>query len=129
MCRAATIAALCWACAWGDADAAEHKAIRIADGIYAVRPAALRDREAPVPQGNTVFIIGPNGVAVIDTGISSQAGVEVIAAVRRVTREPIRLVILTHPGQEVIFGAAAFQARGIPILMHRDAAALMASRC
>jgi hypothetical protein len=29
----------------------------------------------------------------------------------------------------VIFGAAAFEARGIPVLMHRDAAMLMASRC
>jgi hypothetical protein len=76
-----------------------------------------------------VFVVGPKGVAVVDTGISYRAGVEIQAAVRRVTRQPIRLVILTHPGQEAIFGAAAFQAHGIPILMHRDAAALMASRC
>jgi glyoxylase-like metal-dependent hydrolase (beta-lactamase superfamily II) len=127
--RAAAAAALCWACAWGCAHAAEHNTARIAEGIYAVRPAAPPDLHDPIAHGNAVFVIGPAGVAIIDTGMSYRAGVEVIAAVRRVTLQPIRLVILTHPGQEAIFGAAAFQAHGIPILMHRDAAALMASRC
>jgi glyoxylase-like metal-dependent hydrolase (beta-lactamase superfamily II) len=46
-----------------------------------------------------------------------------------VTKQSIRLVILTHPGQEAIFGAAAFEARGIPVLAHRRSAELIASRC
>lgn len=120
-------AALCFA--WCSAHAVGPEPTRIAEGIYAVRPAAPLDRHDPIPRGNAVFVIGPKGVAVIDSGISYRAGLEILSTVRRVTRQPIRLVILTHPGQEAIFGAAAFQAHGIPVLMHRDAAALMASRC
>jgi hypothetical protein len=49
--------------------------------------------------------------------------------VRRVTRRPILVAILTQPEQGAIFGAAAFQEQGVPVLMHREAARLMASRC
>ena len=78
---------------------------------------------------NVAFIAGPHGVIVVDTGTSYRQGEAIIAAVESVTRRPIRLAILTHAGQEAIFGAAAFQARGIPVLAHRGAAELMAARC
>ena len=57
-------------------------------------------------------------------------GDEIIAAVREghaPAHSPRRSSRM--PRQDVVFGAAAFQARGIPVLMHRDAAALMAARC
>jgi len=78
---------------------------------------------------NAAFIVGPDGVLVVDTGISYRHGEAIIAAVEGITGRPIRLAVLTHPGQEAIFGAAAFQARGIPVLAHRRAAELMAARC
>ncbi len=87
------------------------------------------DSPEHIAPANSAFVVGPKGVAVIDTGLSYKDGLEILAAVRRVTRQPVRLVILTHPVQEAIFGAAAFQASGIPVVMHRDAAALVASRC
>ena len=78
---------------------------------------------------NIAFVVGPRGVVVVDSGVSLRQGETIIAAVRQVTRRPIRLVVMTHASREVVFGAAAFQARGIPVWMHADAAALMASRC
>lgn len=78
---------------------------------------------------NIAFIVGPRGVVVVDSGVSFRQGEAIIAAVRRVTRRPIRLVVMTHASREVVFGAAAFQAHGIPVWMHAAAAALMASRC
>jgi glyoxylase-like metal-dependent hydrolase (beta-lactamase superfamily II) len=78
---------------------------------------------------NVAFIVGPDGVIVVDTGISFRQGEAIIAAAERLARRPVRLAILTHPGQEAIFGAAAFQARGIPLLAHRRAAELIAARC
>ena len=111
------------------ADAFERKLVRVDEGVYALQPGAeIAGAERPA-RANVAFVVGPLGVAVIDTGISYREGLEIIAAVHNVTRRPIRLAILTHPGQAVIFGAAAFRARGIPVLMHREAAALMASRC
>jgi glyoxylase-like metal-dependent hydrolase (beta-lactamase superfamily II) len=78
---------------------------------------------------NVAFIVGPDGVIVVDTGVSFRQGEAIIAAIESVTRRPVRLAILTHAGQEAIFGAAAFQARGIPVLAHRRAAELMQARC
>jgi glyoxylase-like metal-dependent hydrolase (beta-lactamase superfamily II) len=116
-------------CAVVHADAVDRRVIHVADGVYALQSddsVAAEDRHRPI---NVAFIIGPRGVAVVDTGSSSREGERIIAAIERITRRPIRAAILTHPGPAAIFGAAAFQARGIPVLMHRDAARLMANRC
>src|SRR5689334_1637514 len=111
-------------------DAAALATARVATGVYVVSGAGGQpERENRGRVANAAFVIGDHGVVVVDSGVSYWHGEAIIAAVRRVTARPIRLLILTHPSQEVVFGAAAFQARGIPVLMHRDAALLMASRC
>jgi glyoxylase-like metal-dependent hydrolase (beta-lactamase superfamily II) len=78
---------------------------------------------------NVAFVVGSRGVVVVSTGASYREGENIIAAVKSISNRPILLAILTHPGQEAIFGAAAFQARGIPILAHRSSAELIAARC
>lgn len=102
----------------------------IASGVYVVPGDG--GEIAPANLGrvaNAAFIVGPRGVVVVESGVSFRHGEAIIDAVAAVTRRPIRLLIITHAAQDVLFGAAAFQARGIPVLMHRDAAALMAARC
>lgn len=110
-------------------DASARRIVRVADGVYALQHGVPRTLEEGGRRANAGFIVGPAGVAVIDTGVSYREGVEILAAVRKTTPRPIRLAILTHPGQAVIFGAAAFQERGIPVHMQRAAASLMAGRC
>ena len=104
--------------------------VEVAHGVFAL---IGQDGEiAPGNRGriaNIAFIVGPRGVVVVDSGVSFRHGQAIIAAVARVTRQPIRAVVITHPSQEVVFGAAAFQARRIPVLMHRSSAELMAARC
>ena len=102
----------------------------VAPGVYAL----LGSGGEVIPENggrtaNAAFVVGPRGVVVVDTGISYREGERIIAAVKSVSKRPIRLAILTHPSQEAIFGAAAFQARGIPVLAHRRSAELIASRC
>ena len=112
------------------ADVASSPAVRVAPGVYVVRGDGGQPERANRGRvANAAFVVGERGVVVIDSGVSHRHGEAIIAAVRGITSHPIRLVILTHPSQEVVFGAAAFQAHGIPILMHRDAATLMAGRC
>ena len=116
--------------AMGVALAAAPAAVAVAPGVYALmgQPGEI----APANLGrivNIAFVVGPRGVVVVESGVSFRQGEEIIAAVGRITRKPIRLVVITHASQEVVFGAAAFQARRIPVLMHRDSAALMAERC
>jgi len=102
----------------------------VAPGVYALPGSGGNiTSENGGRTANAAFVVGPDGVVVVDTGISYRQGEEIIAAVRSVSDRPIRLAIITHPDQEAIFGAAAFQARGIPVLAHRRSAELIASRC
>ena len=79
--------------------------------------------------GNAGFIVGRGGVLAIDTGTSYLHGRALLAAIRSVTEQPVRLVLITHTRQEFLFGAAAFREQGIPIAMQQAASELMATRC
>lgn len=79
--------------------------------------------------GNAGFIVGPQGVLVVDSGVSARHGQALLASIRRVTPLPLRAVLLTHVRQEFVFGASSFQAAGVPVWMHPAAARLMAARC
>lgn len=113
-----------------EAPATVGRAQALAPGVFMVRGAdgevgpANRGRT-----GNAGFIVGPDGVIVIDTGVSYRQAEALMAEVARMTTQPIRLVLVTHARQEFVFGAQAFRDRGIPVHMQRQAAQLMAARC
>jgi glyoxylase-like metal-dependent hydrolase (beta-lactamase superfamily II) len=102
----------------------------LADGVWVFRgvPGDIGP-DTGARHGNGGFVVGPRGVLVIDAGVSAVQGRERLAAIRAVTRAPIRALVLTHAMQEFIFGATAFQNDAIPALMHADAARLMTARC
>jgi glyoxylase-like metal-dependent hydrolase (beta-lactamase superfamily II) len=104
--------------------------VMVAAGVYVLSGSG--GEISPVNGGrtaNVAFVIGSRGVVVVNTGASYREGRAIIEAVEGISHHPILLAILTHPGQEAIFGAAAFQARGIPVLAHRSSAELIAARC
>ena len=104
--------------------------VRVAEGVYAFIGAAgaiSPDNGGRV--GNSGFIIGRSGVIVIDTGVSYRHGRAMTEAIRRITDRPIQLVIITHAVQEFLFGNAAFEELGAPLLTHARSAELMRSRC
>lgn len=104
--------------------------VEVADRVYVLRGATGEaSARNGARTGHAVFVVGERGVVVVETGVSYRHGEAIIAAVARVTDRPIVLAIITHPVQEYLLGAAAFQARGIPVLMHRRAAEVMAARC
>jgi glyoxylase-like metal-dependent hydrolase (beta-lactamase superfamily II) len=104
--------------------------VEVEAGVY-----LLPGRPGPVTAdnlgrvGNAGFIIGRRAVMVIDSGTSHRHGQALLAAIAQVTPLPVQLALVTHARQEFVFGASAYQARGIPVHMQRDAAALMAARC
>ena len=79
--------------------------------------------------GNSGFIVGEDGVVVIDTGISYEHGRQMLAAIARLSSKPVRLVIITHADQEFLFGNAAFDEIGVPVLAHVKSLELMRQRC
>lgn len=118
-------------CAHRDAPAAlPGPAQQIAPGVYLLRGmVGLVEPANRGRVGNAGFIVGPDGVVVIDTGTSYRHGQALLARIAEVTPLPVKLAIVTHTRQEFLFGAQAFRERGIPVAMHAMAARLMAARC
>ena len=125
------LAALALACpAFAARAAADSAPIELAAGVYMLPGTGGEPDETNLGRiGNAGFIVGPRGVLVIDTGTSYRHGQALLAAIRSVTDQPVRLAIVTHTRQEFLFGATAFREQKIPVAMHRAAADLMATRC
>lgn len=123
------MAAALAACATAaDGDAAQP--LQVADGVWMLRgvPGEIGPENGG-RVGNAGFIVGPQGVLVIDSGVSYAQGRELLAAIARTTSQPVKMLVITHARQEFLFGAAAFRERGIPIRMHTKTSRLMAARC
>lgn len=88
--------------------------VAIAEGVYSF-VGELADFN-PSNGGNIVntgFIVGTEGVVVIDTGPSRRYGEQMRAAIARITPKPIALVINTHHHPDHFLGNQAFA--GTPI--------------
>lgn len=69
---------------------------------------------------NAAFVVTPAGVVVVDALGSPVLAQELIAAIARVTPQPIRHVIVTHYHADHVYGLQAFKALGATITAHRD---------
>lgn len=102
----------------------------VASGVFLI-PAPLADA-TPENRGRVVnsgFIVGLDGVVVIDSGANHRHGEAILATVARVTPKPVRLLINTHPHPQNVLGNSAFAERGIPILATAATIAAMNQRC
>ena len=69
---------------------------------------------------NTGFIVGPQGVVVLDTGISEAAAKAELAEIAKVTSEPVSAVVLTHADPDHVGGLMAFPT-STPVLIQENA--------
>ena len=67
---------------------------------------------------NAGFVVTDDGVVVVDALGSPALANELIAEIRRITRQPIRYVIATHYHADHIYGLQAFKATGATIIAH-----------
>ena len=86
-------------------EASSAQAQQVADNIWFVQGEAALG--APANRNfvsNAGFVVTDDGVVVIDALGSPTLGAELIAAIRRVTRQPIRHVIVTHYHADHVYG-------------------------
>ncbi len=71
-------------------------------------------------RSNTGFVVGPQGVVVLDTEIPEAAAKMQVAEIAKVTSEPISAIVVTHADPDHVGGLLAFPA-STPVLMQENA--------
>jgi cyclase len=97
------------------ADAPDFTVKKVAEGVYA---AVSPDRSKA--GSNAGFVVGDNGVVVIDTFQDVGPARDLLAEIRKVTNLPIRFVVNTHYHLDHTGGNAVFAEAGATILAHRN---------
>ena len=87
----------------------------LGNGVYAAIDDAKGDAGA-----NAGFVIGDDGVAVIDTFENEKAARALLAEIRKLTPLPIKFVINTHYHLDHVAGNKVFQGAGAAIVAHRN---------
>jgi cyclase len=77
-------------------------------------------RSATRAVANAGFVIGESGVVVIDTLGTAGAAPHLLAAIRRLTAQPVKFVINTHYHLDHVAGNRIFADLGVTILAHRN---------
>jgi glyoxylase-like metal-dependent hydrolase (beta-lactamase superfamily II) len=76
---------------------------------------------------NAGFVVTTDGVVVFDALGTPALGRALVAAIRKVTRQPIRRVVVSHYHADHIYGLQALKAEGTEIWAHRNAQIYLSS--
>jgi glyoxylase-like metal-dependent hydrolase (beta-lactamase superfamily II) len=101
--------------------------VRLAEGVHA----AIRSefRMDPI-ESNSLVVIGPDDVMVVDTGRTPHTARRIIGEIRKLTDRPVRLVVNSHWHDDHVFGNQAFEEAfpGVHFIAHRQTRLEMISR-
>jgi glyoxylase-like metal-dependent hydrolase (beta-lactamase superfamily II) len=104
----------------GVAAAPDFRLQKIANGVWA----AIVNDEG-LAGGNAGFVIGDDGVLVIDTFQDPRPARVLLGEIRKLTPLPIRFVVNTHYHLDHVNGNDVFAAAGATIVAHRNVRAWM----
>ena len=113
--------ALGWALEYVHAQGAPFPTRELAPGVHAVLGDSGRGSEG---RPNAGFVVGDSAVLVIDALGSPAQGERLVRTVRRVTRAPIRWLVLTHHHPDHHFGAVSLTRAGARVVAHPEQANL-----
>jgi glyoxylase-like metal-dependent hydrolase (beta-lactamase superfamily II) len=89
----------------------------LAPGVYAAIGDTGRGSEG---RPNAGFVVTDSGVVVIDALASPRQGEDLLRAIRSVTEQPVKWVVLTHHHPDHHFGTAVFRRLGARVIAHPD---------
>ena len=100
------------------------RTLKVSDGIYLFITAPHSDVGL---DGNSVAIVSDSGVLVFDANGTPSAARAVLHEIRRITRQPVRYLVLSHWHWDHWYGAEVYRQAypGIEIISHRVTRALM----
>ncbi len=115
--------------AWAAAAVAQDvQPVAVVPGVWMVQGAAALGSSANRNFiSNAAFVVTGDGVVVIDALGSPVLAQELVAAIARITAQPIRHVIVTHYHADHVYGLQVFKALGATITAHRDGQAYLHS--
>src|SRR5262245_29286851 len=88
---------------------------QLAPGVY-----AAIDNSKGESGANAGFVVGDDGVAVIDTFENEPAARVLLGEIRMVSKLPIKFVVNTHYHLDHVAGNAVFAKEGAVIVAHRN---------
>ena len=103
-------------CSCANAAPSDFALQKIGDGVWA---ATVNDEGKA--GGNAGFVVGDDGVVVIDTFQDPEPAADLLAAIRKITNLPIRFVVNTHYHLDHVNGNDVFAAAGAVIIAHKNA--------
>ncbi len=118
--RSAAWALLGWAVAFSAAAQSPRiEPVQVRPGLWMVQgEAALGSPANRNFISNAAFVITPDGVVLVDALGSPALAQELVAAIARITPQPVRHVIVTHYHADHIYGLQVFKALGATITAH-----------
>jgi len=115
--------------AGGNAWAVSFSPVSVAPNVYAfIGDTGMRSYENEGMNANSGFIVTPAGVVVVDSGSSYGVAKAMHAAIRKVTRQPVKYVVNTGGQDHRWLGNGYFKALGAEIIASRKAGADMEAR-
>jgi cyclase len=78
-----------------------YEKIKVAEGVYAF---IASEPKSEIVSGNSVAVIGDDGVLVVDSGHFPSLTRKMIADIRQVTDKPVRFLVNTHWHPDHLFG-------------------------
>lgn len=100
----------------------------VAEGVWMVQGASALG--SPANRNfisNAAFVVTPEGVVVVDALGSPVLARELLAAIARITPQPVRHVIVTHYHADHVYGLQEFKAAGATVTAHVDGRAYLHS--
>lgn len=108
--------------------AADLAPVEVKPGVYYVQGASgVASAKNEGFNSNAGFVVTSEGVVVVDALGTPALGEALLTAIRRVTREPVKRVIVTHYHADHFYGLAAFRNAGADVWAQRAALAYLES--